>query len=334
MLEEREAQWVAGHLRTLAGVGEEAELGPERRQEAFAAWRRFLEALASERPLVLVFDDLHSADDSLLDFVDHLVDWASGVPILVLATARPELLERRPGWGGGKPNAATLTLAPLSDEETHRLLGALLDQPLLTAERQSALLARAGGNPLYAEQYVRMLSEYDSTDEMPLPETVQGHDRGPARPPLERGEAPAPERVRGRQGVLAWSRRGDRRGRSRRDRRAAARARAETVRAAGPGLLCCRRDGVLVQAPARAGRRLRPDPAGGARGQASRRSRLDRRSAAAGRLCRDCSPTTTGRLSSSLARSAKRPMSSWHGREMLSRRRRSGVRARVAQDRP
>ena len=174
MLEEREAQWVAGHLRTLAGVGEEAELGPERRQEAFAAWRRFLEALASERPLVLVFDDLHSADDSLLDFVDHLVDWASGVPILVLATARPELLERRSGWGGGKPNAATLTIAPLSDEETHRLLGALLEQPLLTAERQSALLARAGGNPLYAEQYVRMLSEYDSTDEMPLPETVQG----------------------------------------------------------------------------------------------------------------------------------------------------------------
>jgi class 3 adenylate cyclase/tetratricopeptide (TPR) repeat protein len=174
MPEEREAQWVAGHLRTLAGVGEEAELGPERRQEAFAAWRRFLEGLASERPLVLVFDDLHSADDSLLDFVDHLVDWASGVPILVLATARPELLERRSDWGGGKPNAATLTIAPLSDEETHRLLGALLEQPLLTAERQSDLLARAGGNPLYAEQYVRMLSEYDSTEEMPLPETVQG----------------------------------------------------------------------------------------------------------------------------------------------------------------
>ena len=93
---------------------------------------------------MLVFDDLHSADDSLLDFVDHLVDWASGVPILVLATARPELLERRSDWGGGKPNASTLTIAPLSDEETHRLLGALLEQPLLTAERQSDLLARAG----------------------------------------------------------------------------------------------------------------------------------------------------------------------------------------------
>jgi class 3 adenylate cyclase len=174
MSDEREAQWVESHLRTLVGAGDEAELGPERRKEAFAAWRRFLEALAHKRPLVLVFEDLHSADDSLLDFVDHLVEWASGVPILVLATARPELLERRSGWGGGKPNAATVTVTPLSDEETHRLIAALLEQPLLTAEMQSDLLARAGGNPLYAEQYVRMLAEYESAEQIPLPETVQG----------------------------------------------------------------------------------------------------------------------------------------------------------------
>ena len=69
---------------------------------AFAAWRRFLEGLAEQRPLVLVFEDLHWADDGLLDFVDHLVEWATGVPLLVVGTARPELLERRPGWGGGK----------------------------------------------------------------------------------------------------------------------------------------------------------------------------------------------------------------------------------------
>ena len=174
MSEHDEADWVEGHLRTLVGVGDEAELGPERRKEAFAAWRRFLEALAGERPLVLVFDDLHSADDSMLDFVDHLVDWASGVPILVLATARPELLERRPGWGGGKPNVTTLAVAPLTDEETRRLIAALLERPLLPAKTQSALLARAGGNPLYAEQYVRMLAEYGSPEELPLPETVQG----------------------------------------------------------------------------------------------------------------------------------------------------------------
>ena len=63
---------------------------------------RFFEALAEQRPLVLVFEDLHWADDGLLDFVDHLVEWATGVPLLVVGTARPELLERRPGWGGGK----------------------------------------------------------------------------------------------------------------------------------------------------------------------------------------------------------------------------------------
>jgi class 3 adenylate cyclase/tetratricopeptide (TPR) repeat protein len=171
---EEEAAWVEGHLRTLVGAGDDAEPGPERRKEAFAAWRRFLEALAAERPLVLVFEDLHWADDSMLDFVDHLVDWASGVPILVLATARPELLERRPGWGGGKPNVTTLAVAPLTDEETQRLIAALLERPLLPAQTQSALLARAGGNPLYAEQYVRMLAEHGSAEELPLPETVQG----------------------------------------------------------------------------------------------------------------------------------------------------------------
>jgi class 3 adenylate cyclase/tetratricopeptide (TPR) repeat protein len=174
MPDEGEAGWVEGHLQTLVGVGEEAELVAERRKEAFAAWRRFLEALAHERPLVLVFEDLHSADDSMLDFVDHLVDWASGVPILVLATARPELFERRPGWGGGKPNVTTLAVAPLTDEETQRLIAALLQRPLLPATTQSDLLARAGGNPLYAEQYVRMLAEHGSAEQLPLPETVQG----------------------------------------------------------------------------------------------------------------------------------------------------------------
>ena len=172
--EKAEANWVEGHLRALAGIGDEVEPGVERWKESFAAWRRFFEALASERPLVLVFEDLHFADESLLDFVDHLVDWARGVPILVLATARPELLERRPGWGGGKPNVTTLAVAPLTDEETQLLIAALLGRPVLAADTQSALLARAGGNPLYAEQYVRMLAEHASAEQLPLPETVQG----------------------------------------------------------------------------------------------------------------------------------------------------------------
>ncbi|MDQ3669415.1 MAG: AAA family ATPase [Actinomycetota bacterium] len=168
-----DAQWLENHLRPLIGLEASAEVGSGRRDEAFAAWRRFLEALAEQRPLVLVFEDLHWADDSLLDFVDHLVDWASGVPLLVAGTARPELLSRRPGWGGGKPNALTLSLSPLSDDETAELVHALLERSVLAAEVQQTLLERAGGNPLYAEEFVRMLGERGE-DELALPETVQG----------------------------------------------------------------------------------------------------------------------------------------------------------------
>ncbi|HZQ65681.1 MAG TPA: adenylate/guanylate cyclase domain-containing protein [Gaiellaceae bacterium] len=160
------------HLRPLVGLGA-ADLGSgDRRAEAFAAWREFFEELAEERPLVLVFEDLHWADDNLLDFVDHLVDWASGVPILVVSTTRPELLERRPAWGGGKQNALIISLSRLSDAETEQLVGELVSSQLLAADTQSSLLARAGGNPLYAEQYARILLERGELAE--LPETVQG----------------------------------------------------------------------------------------------------------------------------------------------------------------
>jgi class 3 adenylate cyclase len=94
-----DARWVESHLRPLVGLEADTGLGGDRRGEAFAAWRRFLEALAEQRPLVLVLEDLHWADEGLLDFVDELVDWLSGVPLLVVCSARPELLERRPGWG-------------------------------------------------------------------------------------------------------------------------------------------------------------------------------------------------------------------------------------------
>jgi class 3 adenylate cyclase/tetratricopeptide (TPR) repeat protein len=166
--------WIEPMLRPLIGLGEADELSEDRRTEAHAAWRRFFEGLAEQRPLVLVFEDLHWADEGLLDFVDDLVEWASEVPLIVLCTARPELLDRRPGWGGGKVNATTLRLSPLSDEETARLVADLTGQPLLPAETQAMLLARAGGNPLYAEQYARMLVERGSIDSGPLPETVQG----------------------------------------------------------------------------------------------------------------------------------------------------------------
>jgi class 3 adenylate cyclase/tetratricopeptide (TPR) repeat protein len=168
--EEREREWLTRHARPLLGLegAERAE-----RDEAFAAWRRLLEAAAEVRPLVLVFEDLHWADDGLLDFVDHLADWATTVPLLIVGTARPELLDRRPGWGGGKRNALTLSLASLSDDETAQLLQRLLDRPVLDAAVQQAILQRAEGNPLYAEEYARMLAEHAGGD-LPLPENVQG----------------------------------------------------------------------------------------------------------------------------------------------------------------
>jgi class 3 adenylate cyclase/tetratricopeptide (TPR) repeat protein len=168
---DEDAEWVLSHLRPLVGQAGDAAGSQD---EAFVAWRRFFEALAEQHALVLMFEDIHWADDGLLDFIEHLADWVRDVPILILCTARLDLLERRPGWGGGKLNSANVALAPLSDEETAKLISALSERPLLEAELQSALLDRAGGNPLYAEQYVRMLAERGAGEELALPETVQG----------------------------------------------------------------------------------------------------------------------------------------------------------------
>src|SRR5438552_7126638 len=132
-----DVEWIHSILRPLIGVADDGAAS-DRRGEAFAGWRRFLEGLADERPSVLVFEDLHWADDGLLDFVDGLIDWASDVPLLVVATARPELLARRAHWGGGKPNATTLSLAPLSEAETAELVHAVLERAVLPADVQAA----------------------------------------------------------------------------------------------------------------------------------------------------------------------------------------------------
>lgn len=173
LVDEHEQEWVDAKLRPLIGVVAESESTADR-SESFAAWRRFFESLAAQRPLVLAFEDLQWADDDLLQFVDELADWAAGVPLVLLCTARPELLDRRPGWGGGKRNALTISLAPLDDTDSARLVVQLLERAVLPADTQTTLLARAGGNPLYAEQFVRMLSERDQVDLVELPETVQG----------------------------------------------------------------------------------------------------------------------------------------------------------------
>ena len=136
--------WLTARLAPLVGAPAE----PASQEESFTAWRRFLEGLASQGSTVLVFEDLHWADDALLSFLEHLADWSQGVPLLVLCAARPELQEQHPTWAAGLRNATTINLAPLTDEETARLIASLLERAVLPAETQRALLERAGGNPL------------------------------------------------------------------------------------------------------------------------------------------------------------------------------------------
>jgi class 3 adenylate cyclase/tetratricopeptide (TPR) repeat protein len=157
--EPSEREWFKARLAPLVGAKVVDSVETAERAESFTGWRRFLEAVAAERPLVLLFEDLHWADQALLEFLEHLVDWSSGVPFLLVCAARPELYERHPGWGGGKRNSTTISLSPLSSEETARLISALLAQAVLPAETQVVLLERSGGNPLYAEEFVRMLSD-------------------------------------------------------------------------------------------------------------------------------------------------------------------------------
>jgi len=170
--DEADAKWILEHMRPLVGLT--AVQGSENATDRFAAWRQFFEAMAERNPMVMIFEDTHWANDELLDFIDHLVDWATDVPLLVVCTARPELLGRRPGWGGGKSNANTISLSPMSDDDTARLIAALLDRAVMPAETQSKLLSRAGGNPLYAEQYARMFVELGGEGDLPLPESLQG----------------------------------------------------------------------------------------------------------------------------------------------------------------
>ncbi|MGH3134093.1 MAG: ATP-binding protein, partial [Gaiellaceae bacterium] len=143
---------VAPYVNALVGGGEGDSFG---REDLFDAWRRFVERIAARSPLVLVLEDIHWADEGLLDFVEHLADWAQG-PILVLTLARPELLERRPGWGGGKRNYSAIFLEPLTADETEELLEDLLSTRL-PDELRRAVVERSEGNPLFSEEIVRML---------------------------------------------------------------------------------------------------------------------------------------------------------------------------------
>jgi class 3 adenylate cyclase/predicted ATPase len=123
--------------------------------ELFSAWRTFFERLAAIAPVVLAFEDLHHADPGLLDFVEHLLDWSRGAPILVVTLARPDLLERRPTWGAGKRAFTSLVLDPLPAPAMRQLLAGLV--PGLPEAAVRSIIDRAEGVPLYAVETVRAL---------------------------------------------------------------------------------------------------------------------------------------------------------------------------------
>jgi tetratricopeptide (TPR) repeat protein len=138
---------VCRHVSQLMGVAEAAA-----GEETFWAIRRFFEASARELPLVLVFDDIHWGEPTFLDLVEHVADWSRGSPILLLCMARPDLLDVRAGWGGGKLSAATVSLEPLSGEQSERLIENLLGSAELPTEVAERIVETAEGNPLFVEQ--------------------------------------------------------------------------------------------------------------------------------------------------------------------------------------
>jgi class 3 adenylate cyclase len=150
-----DADHVAGRVAQLLGL----EATPVPAEEAAWAFRRLLEVLAGRGPLVVVLDDLHWAEPTLLDLVEHVADFARAAPILLVAIARPELLEQRPGWAGGKLNATTVLLEPLGEPESAALLDSLAGPAALPEAARRGITRAAEGNPLFLEELLAALVE-------------------------------------------------------------------------------------------------------------------------------------------------------------------------------
>jgi class 3 adenylate cyclase/tetratricopeptide (TPR) repeat protein len=153
----------------IAGLLGEQETSPDAIARAV---RKLFEAAAADEPLIVVFDDVHWGEPTFLDLVEHIADLSRGAAILVLCLARPELLDRRPGWGGGKLNATTILLEPLSADETDELIAELLGVDDLDGNLRARIRQAAEGNPLFVEEMVAMLRERPG-EEVAVPPTIQ-----------------------------------------------------------------------------------------------------------------------------------------------------------------
>jgi class 3 adenylate cyclase/tetratricopeptide (TPR) repeat protein len=168
-----EEEAVADVLGLAAGMLEALE-GERSPQEISWAAKDIMETLADVQPLVLLFEDIHWAEEPLLDLIEHI---AAGVraPLLVLCLARPDLLDARPGWGGGRVRSTAIELEPLSEDDSLLLVEKLLEQAGAAPTVPRELLARTEGNPLFVEETIRMFVESGGGDGVPdrVPDTLQ-----------------------------------------------------------------------------------------------------------------------------------------------------------------
>ena len=163
-----------------------SEMPPVSPAESFWAVRRLLESLARKRPLVVVFDDVNWGEPVFLDLIEQLSDWIRDAPVALVCMARPELHDVRPGWAGGKHNASSIFLEPLTDSEADRLLRNLLGSGELDSELATRIRGTAGGNPLFLEELIALLLEEgmirleghswvpaSGTPDVPVPPSIQ-----------------------------------------------------------------------------------------------------------------------------------------------------------------
>jgi predicted ATPase/class 3 adenylate cyclase len=149
---------IAELLGLASGVLEAVE-GERGQPEIAWAAREFVDELADVQPLLLVFEDIHWAEEPLLELIDHLAQWVRERALLIVCLARPELLDIRPGWGGGRIRSTAIELEPLPRSDSERLADALLEDAELPANVRTHLLDKTEGNPLFVEETVRMVLE-------------------------------------------------------------------------------------------------------------------------------------------------------------------------------